>query len=244
MYTLRDMAGTDMIGTLRKVKEIGYEGIELAGYGNASPEQLIETLHELELKVVGAHVGFGTLQEDLGGLVAESKRMGNTHLVCPSIPGAQRTGEGYAQFAGMLEEVAREMQGANMTLCYHNHDFELRDVFNGVMGLDILYNSSDPALVQAEIDTFWIQKGGSNPAEYIRRHAGRAPLIHVKDMTNDERETFAEVGTGKLDWPAIFEAAEAGGAKAYIVEQDVCPGDPLESIRISLENLKKMGKLG
>ena len=244
MYTLRDLTSNDMIGTLRKVKEIGYEGIELAGYGDASPAQLTQALRELELKVVGAHVGLGALREDLGGLVAESQGMGNTHLVCPSIPGAQRTGEGYAQFAGMLEEIAREMQGAGMTLCYHNHDFELRDVFDGVMGLDILYNSSDPALVQAEIDTFWIQKGGSNPAEYIRRHAGRAPLIHVKDMTNDSRQTFTEVGTGTLDWPAIFEAAEAGGARAYIVEQDTCPGDPLDSIRISLENLKRMGKLG
>lgn len=243
MYTLRDLAAQDMIGTLRKVKEIGYEGIELAGYGDASPDQLTEALQELDLKVVGAHVGFGALREDLGGVVAEQARMGNTHLVCPSIPGARRTAEGYREFAGEMESIASEAVGAGVTLCYHNHDFELRDVFDGQMGLDILYQSSDPRLVQAEIDTFWIQKGGRNPADYIRQYAGRAPLIHVKDMTNDERETFAEVGTGKLDWPAIFEASEAGGARAYIVEQDVCAGDPLDSIRISLENLRKMGKL-
>ena len=244
MYTLRDMAAQDMIGTLRKVKEIGYEGIELAGYGDASPDALYEAVHELGLKVVGAHVGFGALQEDLGGVVAEQARMGNTHLVCPSIPGPRRNAEGYREFAQELESIAREASGAGVTLCYHNHDFELRDVFDGQMGLDILYANSDPKLVQAEIDTFWIQKGGSDPAAYIRQYAGRAPLIHVKDMTKDDRQTFAEVGTGSLDWPAIFEAAEAGGAKAYIVEQDVCPGDPLDSARISLENLRQMGKLG
>lgn len=243
MYTLRDMAARDMIGTLRQVKQIGYEGVELAGYGDASPDQLAEAISELGLKVVGAHVGFGALQEDLGGVVAEQARMGNTHLVCPSIPGPRRNAEGYREFAGELESIASEASGAGVTLCYHNHDFELRDVFDGVMGLDILYQSSDPRLVQAEIDTFWIQKGGSDPAAYIRQHAGRAPLIHVKDMTNDERATFAEVGTGTLDWPSIFEAAEAGGARAYIVEQDICPGDPLDSIRISLENLRRMGKL-
>lgn len=244
MYTLRDMAARDMIGTLRRVKEIGYEGIELAGYGDASPDALNDAIQELGLKVVGAHVGFGALQEDLGGVVAEQARMGNTHLVCPSIPGPRRTAEGYREFARELESIANEASGAGVTLCYHNHDFELRDVFDGQMGLDILYASSDPKLVQAEIDTFWIQKGGSNPADYIRQYAGRAPLIHVKDMTRDDRQTFAEVGTGSLDWPAIFEAAEAGGARAYIVEQDVCPGDPLNSARISLENLRKMGKLG
>lgn len=243
MYTLRDLAAQDMIGTLRKVKEIGYEGVELAGYGDASPDQLTEALQEIGLKVVGAHVGFGTLQEDLGGYIAETQRMGNTHLVCPSIPGARRTMEGYREFAQELEGLAREASGTGMTLCYHNHDFELNDKFDGQMGLDILYANSDPALVQAEIDTFWIQKGGVNPADYIRKYAGRAPLIHIKDMTKDERQTFAEIGTGSLDWPAIFEAAEAGGARAYIVEQDVCPGDPLDSIRISLENLRQMGKL-
>jgi sugar phosphate isomerase/epimerase len=243
MYTLRDLAAQDMIGTLRKVKEIGYEGIELAGYGNATPADVANTVKELGLQVVGAHVGFGALQEDLGGLVAESQQMGNTHLVCPSIPGDKRTAEGYRAFAAELESIAREMQSAGMTLCYHNHDFELNDKFDGAMGLDILYQNSDPALVQAEIDTFWIQKGGADPAAYIRQYAGRAPLIHVKDMTSDERRTFAEVGAGQMAWPPIFEAAEAGGARAYIVEQDICPGDPLESIKISLQNLKAMGKL-
>lgn len=244
LYTLRDLTKEDMVGTLRRVKEIGYEGVELAGYGDATPDALTETVQELGLKVVGAHVGMGALQQDLGGLVAEATRMGNTHLVCPSIPGDKRSAEGYVAFAKELEEVGREVRGAGFTLCYHNHDFELRDQYDGQTGLDILYANSEVALVQAEIDTFWIQKGGLNPADYIRKYGGRTPLIHVKDMTNDERETFAEVGTGKLDWPAIFAAAEASGAKAYIVEQDVCPGDPLESARISLENLKKMGKLG
>jgi sugar phosphate isomerase/epimerase len=88
-----------------------------------------------------------------------------------------------------------------------------------------------------------VQKGRVDPAAYIRKYSGRAPLIHIKDMADDENGSFAEVGTGTLNWPEIFEAAEAGGATAYVVEQDICPGNPLDSVRLSLENLRKMGKL-
>jgi sugar phosphate isomerase/epimerase len=114
---------------------------------------------------------------------------------------------------------------------------------DGEYGLDILYANSDPRWVQAELDTYWIQHGGENPTAYIKKYEGRAPLIHIKDMANDAGRSFAEVGAGILDWPSIFHAAEAGGAVAYIVEQDTCPGDPLDSIRISIENLKQWGKL-
>ena len=96
--------------------------------------------------------------------------------------------------------------------------------------------------MQGEIDTYWVQHGGEDPAEYIRKMPGRTPLIHIKDMAEDG--AFAEVGEGVLDWEAIFEASEAGGAAWYIVEQDVCQRPPLESVRLTLDNLRKMGKLG
>ncbi len=243
LYTLRDAAAENMLETLRRVKEIGYEGVELAGYGDLNPGDLTRALEDLELNVVGSHVSFGALQEDLGGIVAENERMNNTHLVCPSIPGAQRNALGYIEFAHQLEAIGREIKGAGMTLCYHNHAFELEDRYDDLMGLDILYLNSDASLVQAEIDTFWIQKGGSDPAAYIRQYAGRVPLLHVKDMTNDVAQTFAEVGAGTMNWPEIFAAAKEAGVKAYIVEQDVCAGDPFDSIKISLDNLREMGHL-
>jgi sugar phosphate isomerase/epimerase len=243
LYTLRDECAQDMIGTLKQVKEIGYEGVELAGYGNASAQKVADTLKELGLHVVGSHTGFDRLQDDLDAVVQENKAMGNAYIVCPSIPAAQRSKEGYTAFAKELEKIGRAIGASGMTLCYHNHDFELTDKFEGKFGLDILFANSDSGYVQAEIDTFWVQKGGQSPANYIRQYAWRAPLIHVKDMSKDDQKTFAEVGTGLLDWRAIFAAAEEGGAQAYIVEQDICPGEPLESIHISLQNLKRMGKM-
>jgi sugar phosphate isomerase/epimerase len=128
-----------------------------------------------------------------------------------------------------------------MQLCYHNHDFEFRQ-FDGRYGLDILLGATDPELVKAEVDTYWVQKTGVDPAAYLRQYAGRCPLVHLKDMTADESRTFAEIGEGSMDWSAIFTAAEAGGAAWYIVEQDTCRRAPLESVAISLRNLQSMGK--
>src|SRR5690606_30637709 len=95
-----------------------------------------------------------------------------------------------------------------------------------------------PQFGKTEIDTYWVQKGGEDPAQYLRKYSGRVPLIHIKDMAQDG--SFAEVGTGTLDWPAIFAAAQTTDAVAYIVEQDICPGNPLDSIRLSYENFQKM----
>ena len=243
MYTLRDVKD-DLATTLRRVAEIGYEGVEMAGFGDLSAEQLRATLDELGLKMVGSHTGFNALRDDLAGVVNTNRILGNRYIVCPSVPGNQRSSaEGYRQFAQTLNEIGAQLRDAGLQLCYHNHAFEFEDRFDGQYGLDILYENSDPQLLQAEIDTYWVQKGRVDPAAYIRKYVGRAPLIHIKDMANDGKESFAEVGTGSLDWPAIFEASEAGGAVAYIVEQDICPGDPFDSVRISLENLKEIGKL-
>jgi len=243
LYTLREQTQQDMAGVLRQVAEMGYEGIEFAGYGNLSAADAGAVAKDLGLTIVSNHTGFDALQNDLPTVIRDNQAFGNQFVVCPSIPSDQQTGEGYRAFAKTLNDLgARLRDEAGLQLCYHNHAFEFQE-FDGEYGLDLLYANSDPQLVQAELDTYWVQKGGVNPVEYIRKHAGRAPLIHVKDMANDDNQSFAEVGTGILDWPGIFSAAEAGGAVAYIVEQDICPGNPLDSVRLSLENLKQMGKL-
>ena len=144
--------------------------------------------------------------------------------------------EGRVDIRSSLEQLA----DAGIVLCYHNHAFEF-ETFDGKYGLDILYDNSDPQYVQAEIDTYWVQKGGVDPAAYIRKLSGRTPLIHIKDMDTDG--DFAEIGEGTLDWDAIWSACEASGAKWYIVEQDRCKRPPVESATLSVNNLCKMGKL-
>jgi len=239
MYTLRDLAQNDMIGALRSVKEIGYDGIELAGFGNASPQEVKDAVDELDLQIVSAHAGFDALQNDPESVIEESRIMGNQFVVCSSLPQEKRgSAAGYIETGQVLNVAGARLREAGLQLCYHNHNFEFDDKFDEGYGFDLIYENSEPRNLQAEIDTYWVQKGGENPAQYIRKYAGRAPLIHIKDMSQDG--DFTEIGNGTLDWPAIFSASRSGGAVAYIVEQDTCPGDPLDSLRLSFENFQKM----
>jgi len=124
---------------------------------------------------------------------------------------------------------------------YHTHSFEL-EKYGGRTGLQILYEESDPKYVKAEIDTYWIQHGGGDPAWWIEKLAGRIPRVHLKVMgIRDGKQIMAEVGEGNLNWPRILDACRKAGVEWYIVEQDTCERDPFESLAISLRNLKAMG---
>ena len=241
MYTLRDDAVKDFAGTIRRVAAMGYAGVELAGTGGMSAADLRALLEDNNLQIVGAHVPLGALEGDLGATVDYHQELGTPYVVCPFLPKERQTAEGYAQVAVLLNTVGARLRDAGMQLAYHNHAFEFEPLAGGTRGYDLLIDGSDPELVQIELDTFWVQRAGLDPAQTLRKYAGRVPLIHLKDMTAGDEPTFAEVGEGIMDFGAIFAAAEIAGAKFYIVEQDVCGRPPLESVRISLDNLRNMG---
>lgn len=241
MYTLRDDLSKDFAETVRRVAAMGYAGVELAGTGGLSAGELRALLEDNNLRVVGAHVPLGALESDLGATVAYHQELGNPYVIVPFLPPDRRSAEGYAQVAVLLNTVGARLRDAGLHLAYHNHAFEFETLNGGGRGYDLLIDGTDPELVKIELDTFWVQRAGLDPAETLRRYAGRVPLIHLKDMTPGDEPTFAEVGEGTMDFGAIFAAAETAGAECYIVEQDVCRRPPLESVRISLDNLRNMG---
>ncbi len=243
MYTLRDIISGDTTGVVRQVAEMGYEGVELAGYGSLTAEQFKAALDENNIKAISSHANIDRLENDFEGVVRDARLFGYSFVGVAYVDESCRTTrENWISTAKRLETVGKRLRDeAGLQGFYHNHAFEFDEKFDGEPGLDILYANSNPQYLQAELDTYWVQKGGENPTAYLKKYAGRVPLLHIKDM--DTAGDFAEVGTGILDWPSIFSAAEAGGVTAYIVEQDVCPGNPLDSIKISIDNLKQMGKL-
>jgi sugar phosphate isomerase/epimerase len=240
MYTVREAATQDLLEALRRVAQIGYAGVELAGlYGN-SAQRVAQTLRELNLQCVGSHVPLQELQNNLSSLIDTYQQLDAKFLACPWLPPELRQNESdYRQLANDLNRIGQQCRANGLGFCYHHHDFEFVK-FNGKFALDILLEQTDPANVQLEADAYWIRFVGLDPAEYIRRWQGRAPLIHLKDMTATQPPTFAEVGAGILQWPTIFEAAQQGPAQWYIVEQDKCAGDPFDSIRQSFDNLNRM----
>lgn len=228
------------MGTLERVAQIGYPGIEIGGYGNKNRDQLVAKINELGLQVTGGHVNLDTLRDDLPGVIEEAKALNSDFVIVPWV-GEDRRGsvENWRSVAAELNQAGAGLKAAGITLCYHHHDFEFSEHYGEKSAWDILMEATDPDLVKAEIDVYWVKKGGADPVEIIERYADRLALLHVKDMMPDE--SFGEVGEGILDWPAIFAAAEKTEVAHYAVEQDQCPGDPFDSIEISLRNLKQMG---
>jgi sugar phosphate isomerase/epimerase len=149
--------------------------------------------------------------------------------------------DGFRRFAEEATRVGERLHDAGLTFSYHNHSFEFVR-FGERTGLDIIYEESDPRYLQAEIDTYWVQHGGGDPAAWIRRMKDRMPVVHLKDMVIvDGEQAMAEIGEGNLNWPAVLQACQEAGVEWYAVEQDICRRDPFESLRISYRNLRAMG---
>jgi len=242
-YTLREQAQKDFVGTLRAVAQTGYPAVQLAGYGGMGAAALKKVLDDLGLAAAGSHVGFDALDQETDREITYCLDLGTRDVVIPAMPQALRGSEdGYRRLADAMNRIGARCRELGARLSYHNHAFEFEQ-FSGRYALNLLLGWSDPALVAFEPDVYWIKVGGEDPAAYIRTYAGRTPLVHIKDMTAGATPTYAEVGEGILDWPAIFAASEASGAEWYIVEQDTCARPPLEAVALSLKHLKEWGKL-
>jgi sugar phosphate isomerase/epimerase len=240
MYTLRDQVATDIIGTLRAVAELGYRAVELASFGGLRAAELRVELDGLGLQAISAHVPLARLQGQLDAALDDIKALGAHYIVCPSLPPNQRSVEDYRALARSLNSIGKAAQAQGIQLCYHNHDFEFQR-FGEQTGYEILFHETDPALVKAELDVYWVSFAGLDPALFIEGLTGRVPLAHLKDMAAGSR-VFAEVGHGTLDFPAILAACDAAGVEWLIVEQDRSERPPLESIGMSLAYLRSLGR--
>ncbi|GEN57711.1 sugar phosphate isomerase [Halolactibacillus alkaliphilus] len=236
LFTLREACEKDMIGTLEKVKKIGYQGVELAGYGNATVEEVKATLERLGLQVAGSHVPLTDLINRLDEVIEEQKILGNRRVVCPYILPEDRTHDFYQDLPSVLQSVQLELEKHGINLLYHHHDFELEEYSDGESVLSYLLRTVEG--LKLELDVYWIQKAKEHPVDWIEKYVDQLELVHLKDMSTDERETFAPLGTGRTDLKAILTTAKPA---FWIVEQDQTDGDPFEAINISFNYLKNEG---
>jgi sugar phosphate isomerase/epimerase len=240
LFTVRELLAEDYVGTLKAAAEVGYEHVQLTGALPFEGPDMREVLDDIGLGVVGIHVGGQNLMDDLDHWIDYAQAVGTRDLVWPYMPDQMRaTREDWIRSAGILDELGARCREKGIRLSYHNHSFEF-ERFDGDYGLDLLYGNSNPENLFAELDTYWVKHGGEDPVAYIRRYSGRMPILHVKDMADDEEQSFAEIGNGILDWPAIHAAAQEAGVEAYCVEQDRCERPPLESAAISLRFLREL----
>ena len=246
LFTVREMAQKDFIGTLKQVAAIGYKGIEAGGtLGGLPVKELRDILDDLGLAFVGGHIGVNNINSGLETLLEDYAALGARYIGTAWLPEDYRKDVSSWQRAGrLLEKAATMCIKHDLTFFHHNHNMEFAKMEDGRYGFDVLFDATDPFLVKAELDVYWAQVAGVDPVAYLRHLDGRAPLIHLKDMTADETKTFEIVGEGVIDFPAIFSAGDELGVDWYIVEQDQTPKGEIESARASYNNIVSRGWLG
>jgi len=242
LYTLRDFLKTppEISETLKRVRRIGYEAIQVSGMGPIAESELVAICRGEGLTICGTHEPGATILNEPEVVVERLKRLGCVYTAYPYPAGIVFDDpESVAELIRKLDASGAKLRGEGLALSYHNHANEFYRA-GGRTVLRQIYDGTDPLHLKAELDTYWVQYGGGNPVKWIEAMAGRLPWLHCKDYaaTPDNRAVFAEVGSGNLDWQAIIAAAESGGCEWFIVEQDTCPGAPFESIAKSYEFLR------
>ena len=264
LYSVRDDMAKDFKGTLQKVKEMGYEGVEFAGLYDHSPEQIKTWCAELGLNPISAHVPLADMLADIDKVIADYKAIGCEYIVVPYVTEERRPGgEKFLQMVEEIRTIGQKVKDAGMTLLYHNHDFEFQKTESGEFGLDYLYANVPADLLQTELDQCWVKYAGQDPVAYLQKYEGRSPVVHLKDYyaSGEQKEDpdaliglnegekkentafeFRPLGYGVQDIPAIVRASKAAGSKWLIVEQDQpsMGKTPLECVAMSMEFMKQM----
>src|SRR5579862_8481446 len=257
LYTVRDALKTAPAETIQAVAALGYKQVEATL--NSDFASLLPLLKKNNLDVVSCHFDTPLVTGDWSArklaptgtwsaAVDQAHAAGIRFMVLPYLQPGERGGpDVYKRLAEKMNEAAPLCQKAGMTLAYHNHAFEFQPV-EGQRPFDILMERTDPKLVKLEMDVFWVSTAGQDPMALLKQYPGRIPLLHLKDKAAGApvlfseqavgHDAYKEVGSGSLDFPAILKAAKAAGVQHYFVEQDYCPGNPIDSLRKSYQFLR------
>lgn len=264
LYSVRGDMAQDFYGTLKAVKEMGYDGVEFAGLYDNTPAQIKAWCDELGLVPISAHVPLAEMLADIDKVIADYKAIGCEYIVVPYVtPERHPDGELFAQMIEEIRTIGQKAKEAGLVVLYHNHDFEFKLTPDGKIGLDALYEAIPADLLQTELDLCWVKYAGQCPVEYIKKYAGRAPVVHFKDyyasgeQTEDpyaliglnegeEKENkafeFRPLGCGVQDVCALLKAAKEADSKWIVVEQDnpSMGKSAMECVAMSIEYLNNM----
>jgi sugar phosphate isomerase/epimerase len=244
LYSLRDTITKDPKGVLQKVASFGYKELETYGhrdgmiYGMPFPE-FASFIKGLGMKAVSGHYGLDIVKSDsFEKTVAEAKAAGQEYIVLPYLQESDRkTIDDYKKVCETLNKASEVVKKNGMKMSYHNHAFEFQPL-EGQIPFDLMLKELDPKKVSMEMDIFWVVNAGHDPFKYFEKYPGRFDQWHVKDMDKTDKMRNADVGTGTIDWKAIFAKAKQSGMKHFYIEQETYPGAPIDSIENCIKYLK------
>ena len=242
MYTTRESCQTldGFAETLTKIADIGYPVVQVSGTCPFEAEWLKAQLVRTGLRCVLTHTPPARLLDDTQNVIRDHDVFG-----CPNVglgywsfdPDSDMT---YDRFIRSYLPIARSLREGGKYFMFHNHDGEFRRLADGRIVLVHLAEDVPADLMGFTLDTFWVQAGGGDPAQWLETLSGRVPCIHLKDYAYGRR--MAVLGEGNINFGRVFEKAEAAGTQYMLVEQDDCHGeDPIECLRRSYQYLRSWG---
>lgn len=238
LYTVRDALAADVEDTLRRVADIGYREVELAGLPGVTARSMHGSLQRYGLQAPSMHAGYDRLRGDFAAVAEEARALGATCLVCPSVDaGERRTADDWKQVCRTLDRIGRTARGQGFVLAYHNHDYEFVPFVDGSTPFRLLAAETDPHDVKLELDVYWVAKAGQDPVQYLKDGRDRIALVHFKDLGADG--TTVEVGSGVLPMERIVRTALLSGVRHLFVEQDDST-DPFASVAKSFQFLDRL----
>jgi len=240
LYTVRSEMAKDVAATIARVAQIGYKEVEFAGYFGLEPARIRELLDANRLTSPSVHTAIEILERDFDAQAAAAKVIGHAVLIVPSLNTRTLTSiDAWKEVAKRFNALGRKAHDAGLRFAFHNHAVEPIPV-NGTRPYDVLLAETDPALVDFQMDLYWMIKAGGDPLAYFESNPGRFISVHVKDATAAPELAMRDVGAGSVDWRKIFAKRAKAGIRYFIVEHDAPTPDPFTSIAASYDYLAKL----
>ena len=265
MYSVRDYASKDLEGTLKAVKEMGYDYVEPEWLYGKTAEEYKAILDRCGLRAACMHATYADIVADTEKVIADCKTLGVRYAAIPYLMDDDRPlGKNYEDVLANIARCGRIFAENGIKLLYHNHDFEFVRMPDGRYGFDHMYDTVSADHLASEMDTCWVNVAGEDPGAYIRKYAGRAPVVHLKDFVmpgkkpakmyaligiddgegqkDEEAFSFRPVGYGAQRVEELLLAAAEAGSSWLIVEQDApsLGKSPLECAKMSRHHLKEL----
>jgi sugar phosphate isomerase/epimerase len=243
LYSLRDTITKDLKGVLQKVASFGYKELETFAYRDGKIygmpfAEFGAFVKGLGMQVVSGHYGLDIVKSDAWEkAITDAKAIGQEYLVVPYLQESERKSlDDYKRVCETMNKAYELVKKNGMKFGYHNHAFEFQQL-DGKTPFDVMLAELDPK-IGMEMDIYWVVNAGQDPFKYFEKYPGRFDQWHVKDMDKNDRQKNADVGTGTIDWKAIFAKAKQSGMKHFYVEQETYPGAPIDSIENCIKYLK------
>jgi len=245
LYTLRQDFPKDPKGVLKQVADMGYKQVESfegpkGMFWGMTNTEFKSYLDGLGMTIVASHCN---LSQNAEKKIEEAAAIGMKYLISPWV-GPQKTLDDFKKIADTFNKYGELCKKGGLRFAYHNHDYSFK-MLEGQLPQDVMMQNTDAALVDYEMDIYWVVTGGQDPVEWIKKYPNRFTLCHIKDRSKnpvtDNGKNSCDLGTGSIDFSKVLKVAMDNGMKYFIVEQEFYPnGTPLEAAKTDADYMKKL----